>query len=119
MTRVILGLCMVLFVIVILRAILTQRIELRDSILWLGSSLGGVLIAIFPDLLLWTRHLGFQVGSNALLSFGVLFLMAMNFLQTLAIGRIKSQVRRLAQNVALNQSASQGKSDQASSRPTM
>ncbi len=80
----------------------TQRLHLRDSLMWLLTTIAAIAVTAFPQLLvLAARALGIQVPSNALFGAGLLYL-AVNVLSvTIAVSGNTSRVRRLAQECAL------------------
>jgi hypothetical protein len=80
----------------------TQRLYLRESLIWLVTTLAAILITAQPQLLAWgARILGVQVPANALFGAGLLYL-AVNVLSvTIAVSGNTSRVRRLAQECAL------------------
>jgi hypothetical protein len=80
----------------------TQRLHLRESLIWLLSTVAAILITAQPQLLAWgARILGVQVPANALFGAGLLYL-AVNVLSvTIAVSGNTSRVRRLAQECAL------------------
>lgn len=79
-----------------------HRLSVRDSLVWLLSTLAALVVAIFPALLARGAHLlGVQVPANALFGVGLLYL-ALNVLAvTLAVSAGTERVRRLAQECAL------------------
>jgi hypothetical protein len=80
----------------------TQRLSLRDSLLWLLSTLGAVVVTAFPRLLVLGAALaGVQVPSNAVFGVGLLYL-ALNVLSvTVGASASAAGVRRLSQECAL------------------
>jgi hypothetical protein len=79
-----------------------QRLHLRESLMWLLSTLGALAVTAFPDLLVRAAALlGVQVPSNALFGAALLYL-ALNVLSvTITLSGNTTQVRRLAQECAL------------------
>jgi hypothetical protein len=80
----------------------TEQLNLRDSLLWLLTTLAATAVTAFPQLLGWLAHLiGVQVPANALFGAG-LFYLALNVLSvTLVASASAHRVRRLAQECAL------------------
>jgi len=80
----------------------TQKLHLRDSLIWLLTTLAAIAITAHPPLLAWgARAVGIQVPANALFGAGLLYL-AVNVLSvTIATSGNTSNVRRLAQECAL------------------
>lgn len=91
-----------LFLAWVLRLIRTHRLSLRDSLVWLLSTLAAILVTAFPSLLQRVATLvGIQVPANALFGAGLLYL-ALNVLAvTLGASASSERVRRLAQECAL------------------
>ncbi len=79
-----------------------QRLSLRDSLLWLLTTLAAIVVTAFPRLLVAGAQLiGVQVPSNALFGIGLLYV-ALNVLSvTIATSSNAARVRRLAQECAL------------------
>lgn len=90
------------FLVWVLRLIRTQRLSLRDSLLWLLTTLLALAVTAFPRLLYVLAALvGVQVPANAIFGGGLLYL-ALNVLSvTLAASANASRVRRLVQECAL------------------
>jgi hypothetical protein len=80
----------------------TQRLYLRESLIWLLSTVAAIAITAYPELLAWgARALRVQVPANALFGAGLLYL-AVNVLSiTIAVSGNTVKVRRLAQECAL------------------
>jgi hypothetical protein len=80
----------------------TQKVTLRDSLLWFLSTLTALALTLQPRLLLdAARLLGVQVPSNALFGVAILYL-AFNLVSvTIAHSMNAAGVRRLAQECAL------------------
>lgn len=80
----------------------TQRLHLRESLLWLLTTLAAIAVTAFPSLLAWgAKVVGVQVPANALFGAGLLYL-AVNVLSvTIATSANSTRVRRLAQECAI------------------
>ncbi len=93
---------LVLFSAWVIWLIRTQRLQLRESLIWLLTTLAAIAVTAYPELLArGARLLGIQVPSNALFGAGLLYL-AVNVLSvTIAVSGNTSSVRRLAQECAL------------------
>ena len=79
-----------------------QRLHLRESLIWLLTTLAAIAVTAWPELLVrGSQLLGVQVPANALFGAGLLDL-ALNVLAvTIGVSRNTSSVRRLAQECAL------------------
>ncbi len=86
----------------VLRLIRRQRLSLRDSLLWLLTTLAAMVLTAFPGLLaLLAESVGVQVPSNAIFGIGLLYL-AVNVLSVTLMASVgAARVRRLAQECAL------------------
>jgi len=80
----------------------TEQLSLRDSLLWLLTTLAATVVTAFPQLLGRLAHfIGVQVPANALFGAGLLYL-ALNVLSvTLVASASAHRIRRLAQECAL------------------
>jgi hypothetical protein len=79
-----------------------KRLSLRESLLWLVSTVVVLLFSLFPRLLYHlARAIAVQVPSNALFALAIFYL-TLNILSlTIALSGGARQVRRLAQECAL------------------
>jgi hypothetical protein len=79
-----------------------HRLSLRDSLLWLVSTLAALAVAVFPQLLVWTaRALQIEVPANALFTLSFLYVLVNLLSITLAVSSGSARVRRLTQECAL------------------
>jgi hypothetical protein len=80
----------------------TQRLHLREALVWLLTTLAAVVVTAFPRLLSEAAHLvGIQVPSNALFGAGLLYLGVNVLAVTIAVSTNTARIRRLAQECAL------------------
>ena len=86
----------------VLALIRRQKLHLRESLIWLLTTLAAIAITAWPELLVRaSRMLGVQVPANALFGAGLLYL-ALNVLAvTIGLSQNTTTVRRLAQECAL------------------
>jgi hypothetical protein len=86
----------------VLWLIRTQRLHLRESLIWLLTTVAAIAVTAWPRLLQLAAHaVGIQVPSNALFGAGLLYL-AVNVLAiTISVSSNTTRVRRLAQECAL------------------
>jgi hypothetical protein len=79
-----------------------QRLHLRESLIWLVSTVLAIAVTAWPELLVRaSKLLGVQVPANALFGAGLLYL-ALNVLaMTIGLSQNTSTVRRLTQECAL------------------
>jgi hypothetical protein len=86
----------------VLRLIRTQRLHLREALIWLLTTIAAVAVTAFPSLLVRGAHLvGVQVPSNALFGAGLLYLAVNVLAVTISVSTNTTSVRRLAQECAL------------------
>jgi hypothetical protein len=86
----------------VLWLIRTQRLHLRESLIWLLTTMAAIAVTAWPELLVRaSRLVGVQVPANALFGAGLLYL-ALNVLAvTLGVSQNTTTLRRLAQECAL------------------
>jgi len=79
-----------------------RRLSLRDSLLWLISTFGVLLLTLFPDALRWmASQLRIEVASNALFAAAILYL-ALNLLSlTIGVSNSLARLRRLTQECTI------------------
>jgi hypothetical protein len=86
----------------VLWLIRTQRLHLRESLIWLLTTLAAITVTAWPELLVRaSRLIGVQVPANALFGAGLLYLAVNVLAVTIAISQNTTGVRRLAQECAL------------------
>jgi hypothetical protein len=89
------------FLLWVLRLVRTQRLSLRDSLVWVVTTLVAALVALFPGILVRAAHLvGFQVASNAVFGAAILYLAVNVLVTTVAGSQNAARIRRLAQECA-------------------
>ena len=94
-------LVLAVFLLWVLRLVRTQRLSLRDSLVWVVTTVVAVTVALFPGILVRAAHLlGFQVASNALFGAAVLYLAVNVLVNTVAGSQNAARIRRLAQECA-------------------
>ncbi len=80
----------------------TQRLHLRESLIWLVTTLAAMAVTAFPQVLAWAAAaLGIKVPANALFGGGLLYLAVNVLAVTIGVSRNTNDVRRLAQECAL------------------
>ena len=89
------------FLLWVLRLVRTQRLSLRDSLVWVVTTLFATAVALFPGILERAAHLvGFQVASNALFGAAILYLAVNVLVNTVAGSQNAARIRRLTQECA-------------------
>jgi hypothetical protein len=90
-----------LFLIWVVRLVSAQRLSLRDSLVWVLTTLAVAFIAVFPGVLVRVTHLlGFQLPSNALFGLAILYLAVNVLVNTVAGSQNAARIRRLSQEYA-------------------
>lgn len=80
----------------------SQRLHLRESLIWLLTTLAAIVVTAWPDLLVRASNLvGVQVPANALFGAGLLYLAVNVLAVTISMSQNTAGVRRLAQECAL------------------
>ncbi len=86
----------------VLWLIRTQRLQLRESLIWLLTTIAAIAVTAYPELLAWgARLLRIQVPANALFGAGLLYLAVNVLAVTISVSTNTTRVRRLAQECAL------------------
>ena len=86
----------------VLAMVRARRLSLRDSLLWLLSTVGALAVTAYPQLLVRLSALfGVQVPSNALFGIAILYLSVNVLSITIASSSNAALARRLAQECAL------------------
>jgi hypothetical protein len=90
------------FSVWVLWLIRTQRLHLRESLIWLLTTLAAIAVTAWPELLVrGSRLIGVQVPANALFGAGLLYLGVNVLAVTIAMSRNTAGIRRLVQECAL------------------
>lgn len=92
------ALVLICFLAWVVHLIRRRRLSLRDSLLWLVSTFGVLLVTLFPHALRWlASQLRIDVPSNALFGAAILYL-ALNLLSlTIGVSNSLARLRRLTQ----------------------
>jgi Uncharacterized conserved protein (DUF2304) len=86
----------------VLRLVRSNRLPLRESLPWVLSTMGALLVTAFPGLLVAAAgHVGVQVPSNALFGAAIVYLLANVLHLTVTASQTAQRSRRLAQECAL------------------
>ena len=88
----------------VLRRVRHAKIQIEDTIFWLGFSGVLLVLAIFPGIAYWaSRLLGFQSPINFVYIVVIFLLLVKQFLLSIRISQLDSRLRILTEQVALNQ----------------
>ena len=86
----------------VVRLVRTERLTLRDSLVWLVSTLAALVTVAVPEVLFTTAHLlSVPVPSNALFVLTILYLLLNLFSVTVGVSFVSARTRRLTQECAL------------------
>lgn len=81
-----------------------RRLELKYVLAWLFCDMALLIFVCFPDsMAAVTRFLGIQSPINMVFFLGFLFSLIIIFTLTVALSRVTARVRRLAQQMALEE----------------
>lgn len=100
--RVTIFLAALLFVVIVLRLLMSKSISTKLSLLWL--ILGGLLMfaAVFSPLVIQIAHaLGFEKASNMVFFLGVLFLLVICLYMSRVISKQQGTITTLIQEISL------------------
>lgn len=95
-------LCGVVFSGIIIRLLLKQQINERNSVAWLLGAIAILVVSANPDLLDWFAGvLGVEYPPTLLFLFSTLVLLVIVLRQAMQISVLNEKLRQLAQHVAL------------------
>lgn len=88
------------------------QLELKYAITWLILDVGLVVIVLVPGLLEWLADLlGIYDVTNMVFFVGFIFSIILNFTLTMSLSRNSERVRKMAQQIALNEYKMKRKDD--------
>lgn len=87
---------------VIINMIRNKVLELKYALSWLFVGFGILILDIFPQLTTWfSRLLGIASPVNMLFFLGFCFSLIIIFILTIAVSRMSTRIKQLAQELAL------------------
>lgn len=89
----------------------------RYALLWIGTSLGFFLLALFPDIIIRFIQISGMQYTTTIMLLVFLFLLLITFHFSLALSRGEDDRRRLAQDLALLEEKVRRMSEQAGAAP--
>jgi len=99
----------VLLVVFIVELVRRRKLREEYSWLWLSLSLAMFVLALWPGLLHFVTNLiGAVLTTSTLFFFALVFLVLINIQFSVEISSLRSQVKNLAQQLALRQGAEGG-----------
>lgn len=88
--------------ILIFELVRRKRLKEKYAFLWIIIGLTILLFALFENLLSWITHIfGVQFPINAMLFFGIFFILLMNLHFSITISNLNEQNKKIAQKLAL------------------
>ncbi|KHL00637.1 DUF2304 domain-containing protein [Sinomonas humi] len=88
-----------IFVIEMLRR---EKIREKYAVLWIVIGLATLILAVFPDLLIWAAHVvGVQIPSNLLFAIALILLMGVTLHLSREVSASEDEIRALAEEVAI------------------
>lgn len=95
---------LLLGLIMLIRLIKKGRLELKYAIVWIALDVGLAIIVIIPGCLQWLASvLGIYDVTNMVFFVGFIFSIILNFSLTMSLSRNSERVRKLTQQIALNE----------------
>ena len=93
---------LIICLVIIINMVKKRALELKYVLAWIICDLVLVLLTLFPDLIgKLARFLGIFSPMNMVFFLGFLFSLIIIFSLTVALSRVTSRVRKLAQQIAL------------------
>jgi hypothetical protein len=90
--------------LLIIELVRRRRLAEEYSVLWLLTGVVIAALVIWYDLLEWlTRLIGAVTPTTTLFIFGIIFLMLINLHYSVKITKLTSQVKNLAQKIAIDE----------------
>lgn len=100
--RIVLLVGVLAYFIVILLFLKDKALELKYTLLWIGTGAFMLLLVIFPHLLPWMIHsLGIESNMNGLFLIAIAFLVMLSMTLTSIVSRQMRKINRLVQQVAI------------------
>jgi hypothetical protein len=94
---------------VVFELVRTRRLREEYSLLWFLTGVAIVLMTVFFDVLVWlTRALGSVFPSSIFFFFALVFLMGISLHYAIRVSRLTTQLKNLAQQVALLEHSTRG-----------
>ncbi len=88
----------------VLRKIRQSKLEIENSIFWIGFSVLMFLMSVLPKVIYWfSRILGFQSPVNFVFLLIIFILIIKNFMMTLQISQMEYKQKELVQKLALKE----------------
>lgn len=86
--------------VVVVELLRRRRLREKYAVIWVVIAVGTVVVAVFPQLLVWfTGLIGIQTPSNLLFFASVITLFAVSLQLSREVGLLEEQSRRLAEEI--------------------
>jgi len=90
--------------LVIIELVRRRKLAEEYSFIWLLTGFGIIVLILWYDLLEWLTYLiGAKTPTTALFIFGLVFLLLINLYLSIKITKLASQVKDLAQKIAISE----------------
>ncbi len=87
---------------VVIGMLLRRQLREKYAAFWLIIGLAALLLAVFPQLLLWlTVTLGFQIPANLLFTLAIVLVLAVALHLSWELSRAEEEIRRLAEEAGI------------------
>jgi len=88
----------------ILRFVQKKELQLKYTLVWIFTDILMIIAVLVPSFLTWLASiLGIYSVVNMLFFLGIIFTLAIIFSLTVALSRASERIRKLSQQVALNE----------------
>ncbi len=100
--RIVLLALSLLFICVVFCTVNRRKLQMRYSLVWLILSFCLMVVAVFPQLVMWASKLaGVKTPSNFIYLLGIFFLLAACFSQTVSLSKQADRSKRIVQMVSI------------------
>lgn len=94
--------CVLIFLAIIVHYLAKKKLNLRYSLVWLGTGLGMLVLAIFPQIATAVSVLvGIDTPVNTVFLFAGMFMLLIIFTLTIIVSHMNNQIYRLTQKQAI------------------
>lgn len=94
--------CVLIFLAIIVHYLAKKKLNLRYSLVWLGTGLGMLVLAIFPQIATAVSGLvGIDTPVNTVFLFAGMFMLLIIFTLTIIVSHMNNQIYRLTQKQAI------------------
>ena len=94
---------LIIVMFLIVSMVRKRTLDLKYVLLWMASDIALIIVTAFPDLLGGiSSFLGIRSPMNMIFFLGFLFLLAIMYSLTVALSKTSSQLRKIAQYMALD-----------------